>query len=58
MTIVKPITQMYIGSFKHSEYRIDIVKGVLELRFMCNIRGLGSFLSIIDTNNNKKDSEG
>lgn len=49
---------MYIGSFKHSGYTIDIVKGVLELRFMCNITGLGSFLSIIDTNNNKKDSEG
>lgn len=49
---------MYVGSFKHSEYTIDIVKGVLELRFVCNIRGLGSFSSIIDTNNNKKDSEG
>lgn len=58
MTIVKPKTQMYIGNFEHSEHTIDVVKGVLELGFMCNIRSLGSFLSIIDTNNNKKDSEG
>lgn len=49
---------MYIGNFEHSEHTIDVVKGVLELGFMCNIRSLGSFLSIIDTNNNKKDSEG